>query len=124
MKLSGKELNRQLVMAGIGALLTLVMGAVLIAGFRLATQMRGDIAALQSASMLQSYPAIMTQQFNGVRDRLESRAYAGQAMADVKATVQRFGAELDSLSNSRAASSSDLDQAMLLWHQYAPVLNP
>ena len=67
---AGKDRNRQLVTVGIGTVLTLVMGAVLIAGFRLATQMRANITALQSASMLQTYPATMTQQFNALRDRL------------------------------------------------------
>jgi len=124
MNLAGKERNRQLVTVGIGTVLTLVMGAVLIAGFRLATQMRANITALQTASMLQTYPAAMTQQFNALRDRLESRAYAGQALADLKATVQRFDHELDKLSNGGSIESAELDQALLLWHQYGPVVNP
>jgi signal transduction histidine kinase len=124
MNLAGKERNRQLVTVGIGTVLTLVMGAVLIAGFRLATQMRANIMALQTASVLQTYPAAMSQQFNALRDRLESRAYAGQALADLKATVQRFDTELDKLSTSGYVQSTELDQALLLWHQYGPVVNP
>ncbi len=121
---AGKDRNRQLVTVGIGTVLTLVMGAVLIAGFRLATQMRANITALQSASVLQTYPATMTQQFNALRDRLESRAYAGQALADLKATVQRFNGELGKLSSGGYVQSSELEQALLLWHQYEPVVNP
>jgi two-component system, chemotaxis family, sensor kinase CheA len=124
MNLAGKERNRQLVTVGIGTVLTLVMGAVLIAGFRLATQMRANITALQTASVLQTYPAAMSQQFNALRDRLESRAYAGQALADLKATVQRFDTELDKLANGGYVQSAELDQALLLWHQYSPVVNP
>jgi signal transduction histidine kinase len=124
MNLAGKERNRQLVTVGIGTVLTLVMGAVLIAGFRLATQMRANITALQTASVLQTYPAAMSQQFNALRDRLESRAYAGQAMTDLKATVERFDSELDKLSTSGYVQSAELDQALLLWHQYGPVVNP
>ncbi len=124
MNLAGKERNRQLVTVGIGTVLALVMGAVLIAGFRLATQTRANITALQTASMLQTYPAAMTQQFTSLRDRLESRAYAGQALADIKSTVQRFDRELDSLATSGAAQSAELDQALLLWHQYNPVVTP
>jgi two-component system chemotaxis sensor kinase CheA len=124
MNLAGKERNRQLVTVGIGTVLTLVMGAVLIAGFRLATQMRANITALQNASVLQTYPAAMSQQFNALRDRLESRAYAGQAMTDLKATVERFESELDKLSTSGYVQSAELDQALLLWHQYTPVVNP
>jgi len=121
---AGKDRNRQLVTVGIGTVLTLVMGAVLIAGFRLATQMRSNITALQSASVLQTYPSTITQQFNALRDRLESRAYAGQALSDLKSTVQHFNTELAKLSDSGAARSSELDQALLLWHQYEPVVNP
>src|SRR5689334_9533661 len=103
---AGKDRNRQLVTVGIGTVLTLVMGAVLIAGFRLATQMRSNITALQSASVLQTYPSTITQQFNALRDRLESRAYAGQALSDLKGTVQHFNTELARLSDSGAAHSS------------------
>jgi len=59
-----------------------------------------------------------------LRDRLESRAYAGQALTDLKATVTRFESELDKLSTSSYAQSAELDQALLLWHQYGPVVNP
>jgi two-component system, chemotaxis family, sensor kinase CheA len=121
---AGKDRNRQLVTVGIGTVLTLVMGAVLIAGFRLATQMRANITALQSASILQTYPAAMSQQFNALRDRLESRAYAGQALSDLKSTVQHFNSELANLSGSGYVHSSELEQALLLWHQYEPVINP
>jgi len=121
---AGKDRNRQLVTVGIGTVLTLVMGAVLIAGFRLATQMRSNITALQSASVLQTYPSTITQQFNALRDRLESRAYAGQALSDLKSTVGHFNTELSKLSDSGAAHSSELDSALLLWHQYEPVVNP
>jgi two-component system, chemotaxis family, sensor kinase CheA len=121
---AGKDRNRQLVTVGIGTVLTLVMGAVLIAGFRLATQMRSNITALQSASVLQTYPSTITQQFNALRDRLESRAYAGQALSDLKGTVQHFNTELGKLSDSGAGRSPELDQALLLWHQYEPVVNP
>src|ERR1700761_2039764 len=124
MNLAGKERNRQLVTVGIGTVLALVMGAVLIAGFRLATQMRANVTALQSASVLQTYPSAITQQFNALRDRLESRAYAGQAMTDLTSTVQHFDSELDRLSSSGSVQSTELEQALLLWHQYTPVVNP
>ena len=49
MTLSGTDRRRQLVTAGIGTVLTLVMGAVLFVGFRIATQMRANITALMAA---------------------------------------------------------------------------
>ena len=87
MTFSGTERRRQLVTAGIGTALTLVMGAVLIMGFRLATHMRASINALQTASALQTYPEEISHQLNSLRDRLEVRAYSGQALADLQGTV-------------------------------------
>jgi two-component system chemotaxis sensor kinase CheA len=124
MNFSGAERSRQLITAGVGALLLIVMGGVLIAGFRLATQMTTNIGALQSASALRTYPNLIAQQLTSLRDRLEARAYAGQALSDLKATVERFDADLGKLGAGDFGQSSQLGQAMLLWHQYGPVLKP
>jgi len=125
MTLAGTERRRrQLVTAGLGTALTLVMGAVLIMGFRLATHMRANISALQTASMLQTYPVEISHQLNSLRDRLEVRAYSGQALADLQGTVKRFGQKLTELSVSGELDSPQLHRALLLWHQYAPVLDP
>ena len=121
---SGVDRNRQLLTVGIGALLTLVMTFVLIFGFRLATQMRASVTGLQTASMLQTYPDAITQQLNSLRDRLEARAYAGQALSDLKQTVKKFNRELEQLGAGGYLQSQELDQALLLWHQYGPVINP
>jgi two-component system chemotaxis sensor kinase CheA len=120
---AGVDRNRQLVTVGIGAVLTLVMSGVLIFGFRLATQMRASVTGLQTASMLQTYPDAITQQLNSLRDRLEARAYAGQALADLKSTVAHFNRELEQLGVGGYLQSSELDQALVLWHQYGPVIN-
>ena len=124
MKFSGAERTRQFITAGVGTLLLIVMGAVLVAGFRLATRMTADISALQSASSLQAYPNMISQQLSTLRDRLEGRAYAGQALADLKSTVERFDAELGKLATRDATRSPQLDQARLSWHQYGPVVSP
>ena len=89
MNFSGADRTRQLVTVGVGTLLMLVMAGVLIAGFRLATQMNTNVTALQTASVLQTYPNTIAAQLNSLRDRLEARAYAGQALADVRARIQR-----------------------------------
>ncbi len=124
MNLAGTERNRQLVTVGIGTVLTLVMGAVLLAGFRLATQMRANITALQTSSTLQTYPAAISQQLNSLRDRLEARAYSGQALGDLKTSVKRFDHDLEQLGVGGDLDSPELEQALLLWHQYGPVVNP
>jgi two-component system chemotaxis sensor kinase CheA len=124
MNVAGVDKNRHLFTVGLGAILTLTMGFVLIFGFRLATQMRASVLGLQTASMLQTYPDAITRQLNSLRDRLEARAYAGQALADLKGTVKKFDKELGALGAGGYLQSQELDQALLLWHQYGPVINP
>jgi hypothetical protein len=123
MTFAGTERRRQLVTAVVAGALLLVMGAVLIMGFRLATQMRTEITALQTASALQTYPEEISHQLNTLRDRLEVRAYAGQALADLQATVSHFDQELKKLDAAGDSDSPQLGRAMLLWHQYSPVLS-
>jgi len=124
MTLSGTDRRRQLVTAGIGTVLTLVMGAVLFVGFRIATQMRANITALQTASSLQNYPDDITQQLTSLRDRLEARAYSGQALEDLQGTVRRFDRQLKELNAAGAIHSPELARALQLWHEYAPVIEP
>jgi two-component system, chemotaxis family, sensor kinase CheA len=125
MTLTGAERRRQLATAGIGTVLTLVMGAVLVLGFRLATQMRANIAALQAASALQNYPDDITQQLAALRDRLEARAYSGQALADLQATVKRFNQQLRELETSGGAGAApQLRRTLQAWQEYRPVLEP
>ncbi len=124
MNFSGADRTRQLVTVGIGTLLLLVMGGVLIAGFRLATTMNAKVQAVQTASVLQTYPNTIASQLNSLRDRLEARAYAGQALADVRATVEKFDQEMKQLNANKAGDSTTLDQATSLWAQYGPVIDP
>jgi two-component system, chemotaxis family, sensor kinase CheA len=124
MNLLNAERRRQVITASAGALLLVVMGGVLIAGFRLATRMTAGIGALQTASALQAYPNMIAQQLTTLRDRLEGRAYADQALMDLKATVERFDGDLKKLSTGDFGSSAQIGQAMLLWNQYGPVVSP
>ncbi len=124
MTLAGTERRRQLVTAGIATALTLVMGAALIWGFRLATNLRANITALQSASALQNYPEEIAHQLNTLRDRLEVRAYSGQALSDLQTTVKRFDQDLKQINAAGDMDSPQLRRALLLWHQYGPVLDP
>jgi signal transduction histidine kinase len=124
MRVAGAERRRQIVTAGIGTALTLVMGAVLVMGFRLATHMRADITALQAASSLQSYPEEIAHQLNTLRDRLEVRAYSGKALTDLQETVRRFDQDLKAINASGDVDLPQLGRARLLWHEYGPVLDP
>src|SRR6201997_370867 len=124
MILSGTDRRRQLAPAGVGTVLTLVMGAVLFVGFRLATQMRASITALQTASALQNYPDDITQQLTSLRDRLEARAYSGQALEDLQGTVRRFDRQLKELNAAGYVQSAELTRSLQLWREYAPVLEP
>ena len=87
MSVAGTERRRQLVTAGILTALGVVMGVVLVFGFRLATHMRAEITALQAASTLQTYPDEISHQLNSLRDRLEVRAYSGKALKIGRAHV-------------------------------------
>ncbi|MEJ1960204.1 MAG: ATP-binding protein [Gammaproteobacteria bacterium] len=124
MNFSGADRTRQLITVGVGTLLLLVMGGVLIAGFRLATQMNAKVTALQTASTLQTYPNTIASQLNSLRDRLEARAYAGQALADLRATIEKFDQEMKQLGATKAGEAATLDPATSLWAQYGPVVDP
>jgi two-component system chemotaxis sensor kinase CheA len=124
MSVAGTDRRRQLVTASIGTALMVVMGAVLFMGFRLASHMRLEISALQTASRLQTYPVEIARQLNALRDRLEVRAYSGQALADLQGTVKRFDEDLRQLGASGDVDSPQLGRALLLWHEYTPVVDP
>jgi two-component system chemotaxis sensor kinase CheA len=124
MSVAGTDRRRQLVTAGIGTALSVVMGMVLVFGFRLATHMRAEITALQAASTLQTYPEEISHQLNSLRDRLEVRAYSGKALTDLQETVKHFDQELKQINAAGEMDSPQLARALLLWHEYAPVLDP
>jgi two-component system, chemotaxis family, sensor kinase CheA len=122
--LIGADRAREAITVGVGVLLTAVMGIVLLLGFRLATRVTVEVAGLQTASGLETYPAILNQQITSLRDRLEERAYSGQALADLRATTESFERDLQKLQSSRIGGSSELSQAVRLWAEFGPVLDP
>ena len=124
MSLFGADRSRQVITVGVGALLSVVMGAVLLVGSRVATRVTRDVGGLETASTLQTYPATLTQQLASLRDRLEARAYSGQALADLRATSEAFNRDLQRLAADDLSGTSELEQATQLWHQYQPVLEP
>ena len=123
MKPMSAERRSRILTAGVGAVLMVVMGGVLTAGFRLATQMKEGFASLQTASALQWQPPLIAQQLTSLRDRLESRAYAGQTLADLKSAIDTFDRDLHALSGE-SGGSAQVERAQDLWRQHQPVLDP
>ena len=124
MKVAGADRNRRLITAGAGTALALVMGLALLAGFRLATQIRSSITALQAASELQTYPGVIAQQLTALRERLETREYTGQAHTELSGTVDRFNDDIQQLAKRPDLQSPQLEEALRMWHAYSPVLAP
>jgi signal transduction histidine kinase len=123
MSRSRSERRGQLVTAAIGVALTLTMGLVLLFGYRLVTHIRAGINGLQAASALQSYPEEISGRLNALCDRLEARAYSGQAFAELQNTVRRFDRDFGQLTDS-GNDSPQLARALWLWHQYHRVIDP
>jgi signal transduction histidine kinase len=124
MKVAGADRNRRLITAGAGTALAVVMGLALLAGFRLATQIRSSITALQTASELQTYPGVIAQQLTALRERLETREYTGQAHAELAGTVERFNDGIQQLAKRSDMQSPQLREALRMWQAYSPVLAP
>src|SRR5512146_937784 len=125
MKVAGADRNRRLIAAGAGTILAVVaMGLALLAGFRLATRIRSSVTALQTASELQTYPGVISQQLTALRERLETREYTGQAHAERAGTVERFNDDIQLLSTRGSLDSPQLQQALRMWQEYSPVLAP
>src|SRR5262249_15852664 len=80
--------------------------------------------ALQTASVLQTFPNTISAQLVSLRDRLEARQYSGQQLADLRATVERFDQQMKQLNAAKAGDSTALDQASQPWNQYEPVVGP
>jgi two-component system, chemotaxis family, sensor kinase CheA len=124
MKVAGADRNRRLVTAGAGTALAVVMGLALLAGFRLATQIRTSITGLQTASELQTFPGVISQQLTALRERLETREYTGQAHAELAGTVQRFNDDIQQLTKRGDMQSPQAQAALQMWQAYSPVLAP
>lgn len=118
------EQSQKVATIGVGVLLALVMGAVMLIGSRLASRVTEDVRALQTASALEAYPSMVDEQLSSVRDRLEERSYAAQALANLRSTATSFDRDLTRLAHERPAQSEALARARRLWRRYAPVLDP
>src|ERR1700730_6881860 len=59
-----------------------------------------------------------------MRGQLEDRADSGQALDGLQGTVRRFVQRRSELEGSGEVDVPQLHRALLLWHQYTPVLDP
>lgn len=124
MNVSGIKQGQQVATIGVGVLLTLVLGAVMLIGSRFATRVKVDVRALQTASALEAYPSMLDEQLSSLRDRLEERSYARQALTNLSRTVTSFNRDLARLAHEPFGGSADLARTRKLWHEYSPVLAP
>ena len=124
MLLSGVDRNRRLLTAAAGFLLAAVMGLVLIIGFRLATQIRGNVGTLQRASELETYPSVVSQQLTALRERLDTLEYTGHVHAELAESVRGFDRDFAALEREHDLDPAAMHAATALWHSYTPVLTP
>ncbi|MDE2295665.1 MAG: Hpt domain-containing protein [Gammaproteobacteria bacterium] len=115
--------RRPVLLIAIGAMLAAALGMALGSGFRLATRLREDIAAVQAASALQAYPDELVREVSGLRERLEVRAYTGRALTTLRDSTRAFSDRLQAL------AAIDHDPATLApvrrrWHVYRETLAP
>lgn len=124
MQSSGADRTRRLLTAGAGLLLAALMVMVLIAGFRLATEIRANVAGLQRASLLESYPAELSQQLTALRERLDTLEYTGGVHQELAASVAGFDRNFAALEHRPGLDPAVLRAAHRLWRAYTPVLAP
>jgi len=109
---------------GFLVLLMAFIGLVLVPGYRLASQLSSDTAALKLASEQRGQPVAIAKSLLAVRDRLGSRAFVGQAVKDLNGAVQSFEQSLAQLKPSAAGSSAELREIESLWSEYRRTLDP
>ncbi len=124
MQLSGTDRYRRLLAAGAAAAVVAVMALVLIAGFRLATQIRASVGALQTTSELQTYPAIISQQLASLRGQLDTLEYTGRVHSELAASVRNFDADFAAIEPRHDLDPAAIGRAQSLWRSYQPVLAP
>ena len=122
MLLSGVDRNRRLLTAAAGIVLAAVMGLVLIAGFRLATQIRANVGTLQQASELEAYPSAISEQLTALRQRLDTLEYTGHVHGELASSVRGFNRDFTALEHQKGIDPTAMRAAVALWTNYTPVL--
>ncbi len=124
MQLSGTDRNRRFLAAGAAVAVVAVMALVLIAGFRLATRIRASVSALQTTSVLQTYPAVISQQLAALRGQLDTLEYSGRVHGELAATVADFNKDFATIERRHDLDPAAIHRAQTLWRSYQPALAP
>jgi len=109
---------------GFLALLVAFIGTVLLPGYRLADELSADTAVLKLASEQRSQPDAMAAALESVRDRLGSSAYVGEAIEELRGSVQAFDRALAEIGQAADGDAQALANARRLWAEYRPLLEP
>jgi two-component system, chemotaxis family, sensor kinase CheA len=122
-RISGRLRDRA---ATVGFLVLLVafIGLVLVPGYRLASQLAADTAALKLASEHRGQPAAIASSLVAIRDRLGSGVYVGQAVKDLGTSLHEFDQALAQLEHSAAGNSAELREIERTWSEYRKALAP
>ncbi len=122
-RISGRLRDRAATV-GFIVLLVAFIGLVLVPGYRLASQLSADTAALKLASEHRGQPASIAGSLTSIRDRLASGVYVGQAVKGLRVSVHDFDRALAQLERSAAGNSAELRQIENLWSGYRKALEP
>ena len=123
MQFSGTDRSGRLLVAGAATAIAAVMVVVLIAGFRLATEIQSSVAALQRTSVLQTYPADISEQLTALRQRLDTFEYTGHVHRELAGAVRDFSERFAAVEH-RGLDPAAILKAKSLWRAYTPVLTP
>ncbi|NNM62463.1 MAG: hypothetical protein HKM03_09860 [Steroidobacteraceae bacterium] len=124
MTAAGNWGSRYILAIGIGAALAVAMGAALLMGFRLATQLHADIGSLQTASALQAYPIEVGRELDSLREHLEVRAYEGNARAALGESVRHFDENFRALQAADHGDAARLDRINTQWRRFHALIDP
>jgi signal transduction histidine kinase len=109
---------------GLVSLLVVVIGAVLVPGYRIADRLYANTVALRLASMQLGRPAAIAASLGTMRDRLQSGAYIGDTLDDLRNEVRDLDHAFRQLEGSAAANAPELQKARVEWRTFRGRLKP
>ncbi len=109
---------------GFLALLVAFIATVLLPGYRLADQLSQSTAALKLVSEHRSQPEAMASTLAGIRDRLRSGSYVGDAVAELATSKREYDSAIGQLRQTAAADSGELQPVEQAWVRYLGLLEP